>query len=361
MVGYIMHIFSRLLILGLLAGFGLVGPKAAAQGGTDVGGIRTEAGSRATGFLAVGTEGASGARIPVSVISGKSDGPTLALIGGTHGYEYAPIIALQQVARQIDPASLKGTLIIVHVANMPSFLGRTIYYSPADGMNLNRAYPGRADGTLSERIAHAITTQVIEQADYVVDMHSGDGNEALRPYIYMPRTGDAALDAKIKDMALAFGIDHIVIDERPISPRDQTVFTDMTALSRGIPAMTTEAGQLGSSDPLWVDINVEGAMNLMRHLGMVPGSVVPHEPIVWLKNYQVVTSPETGVFRPVVKDGYAVAEGGVLGELVDVFGENIATIRAPFAGIVNYVVATPPVSKGEPLAMVSQLADEQPE
>lgn len=206
-------------------------------------------GTAARAYLEVPDTGDGMTRIPVSVFRGDKDGPTLALIAGTHGYEYAPMVALQHVGRRINPKDLSGTLIMVHVANMPSFHQRTIYYGPVDGKNLNRAYPGKPDGTLSERIAHIITTQVIEKADYVIDMHSGDGNEALRPYIYMPRTGDLQLDAKIKSMALAFGIDHIVIDERPVSAPDATVFTDMTALSRGIPSMTTEAGQLGSTDP----------------------------------------------------------------------------------------------------------------
>lgn len=318
-----------------------------------------EPGTAARAYLEVNDTGDGMTRVPVSVYRGAKDGPTLALIAGTHGYEYAPMVALQHVARRLDPKKMSGTLIMVHVANMPSFHSRTIYYGPVDRKNLNRAYPGKSDGTLSERIAHLITTQVIEKADYVVDMHSGDGNEALRPYIYMPRTGDLELDAKIKDMALAFGIDHIVIDERPVSAPDATVFTDMTALSRGIPAMTTEAGQLGSTDPHWVDINVMGAMNLMRHLGMLPGEVIPPKPTVWLKDYQVITSPESGFFRPAVKDGYAIAEGGILGELVDHFGTHIATIHAPFSGVINYVVATPPVRPGEPLAMVSKLAEEE--
>lgn len=310
-------------------------------------------------YLEVADTGDGATRIPVSVFKGAKDGPTLALIAGVHGYEYAPVVALQEVAARIKPAQLSGTLIIVHVANMPSFHGRTIYYSPVDGMNLNRAYPGKPDGSLSERIAHMITTQVIEQADYLIDMHSGDGNEALRPYIYMPKTGDPALDGKIKKMALAFGIDHIVIDERAVSAPEATVFTDMTALARGIPAMTTEAGQLGSTDPHWVGLNVRGAMNVMRHLGMMPGEVIPPKPTVWLKGYQVVTSPETGLFRPHVKDGYVIAEGGILGELVDHFGTHIATIHAPFAGVVNYVIATPPVRAGEPLAMVSKVAQDE--
>ncbi|WP_262693136.1 M14 family metallopeptidase [Kordiimonas aquimaris] len=323
----------------------------------EVGGLKAVAGERVTGFIDITDNGDGGSRVPVSIIQGRSNGPTLALVAGTHGYEYAPVIGLQKAARLIDPAMLSGTVIIVHVANMPSFLGRTIYYSPVDGENMNRVYPGKADGTVSERIAHAITTQVIEQADYLVDMHSGDGNEDLRPYIYMPVTGNAEMDAKIKGMALAFGLDHIVIDRRENLPADASRFTDMTGLTRGIPSMTTEAGRVGSTAPELVRKNAEGVMNLLRHLKMLPGNEKPPQPTVWLGDFTVITSPADGIFAARVKGGYTVAKDGVLGELVDYFGEPIATIRAPYAGMVNYVIATPPMRKGEPVAMVSKIVE----
>src|SRR6516165_6697521 len=97
-------------------------------------------------------EVADGLAIPVTTITGANAGPTLALIAGNHGYEYPPILALQRLRGAIDAASLAGTVIMVHVANMPSFLGRTVYFSPLDGKNLNRVYPGRVEGTPSERI-----------------------------------------------------------------------------------------------------------------------------------------------------------------------------------------------------------------
>src|ERR1700693_2526041 len=103
----------------------------------------------------------AGTQIPVTTISGAGAGPVLALIAGNHGYEYPPILALQRLRTLIDPAKLNGTIIMVHVANMPSFLGRTVYFSPVDGKNLNRVYPGKQDGTVSERIAYAITTEII--------------------------------------------------------------------------------------------------------------------------------------------------------------------------------------------------------
>jgi len=319
-----------------------------------VGGISADAGQKMSGYLEVPAGIDEGTRIPITVIHGSGPGPVLALIAGTHGYEYPPITALQNVRRDLDPARLDGTVIVVHVANMPSFLGRTVYYSPIDGKNLNRAYPGAPDGSVCERIAHAITTEVIERADYLVDMHGGDGNEALRPYLYMAVTGNEGLDEAIRGMAVAFGIDHIVID-RARTNTGPSVYTDKTALDRGIPAITTETGQLGSNDPMWVDMAERGVWSLMRHLEMVEGTVDSVGEVVWLENYQVVTSPATGMFTAKVRDGYVIAEGGVLGVLADFFGHTIQEITAPFAGVVNYVVGTPPVSEGEPVAMLSQI------
>jgi predicted deacylase len=320
-----------------------------------VGQIEVSRGQLVSGFLAVPPGIDEGSEIPITVAHGASDGPVLALIAGTHGYEYPPITALQNVRAELNPTTLRGTIIMVHVANMPSFSGRTIYYSPVDGENLNRMYPGDPDGSLSRRIAHQITTQIIDQADYLIDLHGGDGNEALRPYVYMPVTGDVEFDEKIQGMAEAFGLDHIVIDTGPQHATGPSRFTDQTALIRGIPAITTETGQSGSNDARWVDLAEYGIWNVLRHLDMVPGNEVPNTGITWLSDYEVVSSPQSGIFRAVTQDGYVVTEGAVLGVLLDYFGDEVTKIRAPFSGVVNYVISTPPVSKGEPVAMLSKI------
>jgi predicted deacylase len=293
--------------------------------------------------------------IPVSVIAGTMDGPVLALIAGTHGYEYPPILAMHRILKRPELEALRGTLIIVHVANPSSFYGRTIYYNPADGENLNRVFPGDAGGTESQRIAKVITSEVIEKADYLIDLHAGDGNEDLRPFTYMPQIGDADLDRRVRELAIAFGLDHIVVDRATPPDPVASRFTDHTALSRGIPAITTETGGLGSTDERFVRLAEEGVLNVMRHLRMIPGDADMREDVVWLEDGQVVTSPARGLFQPTVESGHAVAENGLLGVLVDEFGQELATIRAPFGGIVNYVVATPPVSEGEPVAMLSRI------
>ena len=147
--------FASAITLFLLVAFT---SGAEAQEPFRLGSISAAPGTIASGELRVPARpGDEGTTIPVSVIHGARPGPVLALTAGVHGQEYTPILALQRVVRDLDPKSLSGTLILVHVANMPSFLRRTIYYSPVDGHNLNRVFPGRPDGTLSERIAHTIT------------------------------------------------------------------------------------------------------------------------------------------------------------------------------------------------------------
>ena len=309
-------------------------------------------GKKVTGFIDVPEGADSGTRIPVSIVQGTTGGPILALIAGIHGSEPSPILALQRVRVELDPSQLTGTVILVHVANLPSFVHRTIYRGPWDQKNLNRVFPGRVSGSGSERIAHAITTQVIDQCDFLVDMHSGDGNEQLRPYSYWNHLGaDDNVDAVARDMARAFGLDHIVIDRGRPRDRDATLFCSNTAHVRGKPAITTEAGEVGLPTEDMVALNVLGAFGVMRYLGMVPGAAQLVDP-VWIDPSEVLTSPHTGTWHPVVRADQRVREGDLLGRITDYFGEPIADVRSPMSGLLLYVVVSPAISTGEPLAMV---------
>ena len=104
-----------------------------------VGTVEAQRGHQSSGYLDVPPGIDEGTMIPITVAHGNGDGPTLALIAGTHGYEYPGITALQRIRKSLDPGELNGTIIMVHIANVPSFLGRTIYYSPADEMLLGRS------------------------------------------------------------------------------------------------------------------------------------------------------------------------------------------------------------------------------
>lgn len=308
---------------------------------------------KVSGFVAVPDGVDKGTQLPVTVVTGAQEGPTLALVAGIHGSEPSPILALQRVRAELDPARLGGTVVIVHIANPPSFAERTIYRGPWDQKNLNRVFPGKADGTASERIAHAITTEVIDQCDYLVDMHSGDGNEELRPYSYWNNLGvDKHVDTVAREMALAFGLDHIVIDRG--RPRDlaATLFCSNTAHARGKPAVTTEAGGVGVPTKDMIAMNARGALRVMKYLGLVPGGRVMVERPVWIDPSEVLTSPDTGTWHPIVHADQRVKKGDILGHLTNYFGETIAEVRSPLDGLVTYIVVSPAMGKGEPVAMV---------
>jgi len=297
----------------------------------------------------------AGTQIPITTITGTHPGPVLALIAGNHGYEYPPILALQKLRAHIDDGELSGKLIVVHVANMPSFLGRTVYFSPVDGKNLNRVYPGQSDGTVSQRIAYAITREVIEKADYVLDLHCGDGNESLRPYVYQAVTGEEKMDAAITRLVLAFGIDHILVDRnRPKDPA-QSLYCSTTAITRGKPAVTIESGLLGMSDVESVDRIVYGVRGVMRELKMTKDGPPPVGNPVYLDPAAVIVSPATGILYPLVERDQMVAKGTVLARITDFFGIEIALVESPLAGKVLYVVATPPIVKGQPVACVGTI------
>jgi predicted deacylase len=338
-----------LLVLLLLA----VARPVPAQQAFTVGPVTAAPGAVAAGTIQVAPRaGDAGTTIPITVINGASPGPVLALIAGTHGMEYVPIVALQRMRDKIDPKTLKGAIVMVHVANMPSFLGRTIYYSPIDGKNLNRVYPGRADGTISERIAEAITREVIARSTHVVDLHCGDGNESLRPYSYWITTGDPKVAQAGREMALAFGLDHIVVDkERPLDPA-ASVYTSNTAITRGKPALTTETGGMAVVDEASIALVDRGVAGLMKQLGMRPDGPAPVSAPVFFQRNEVLRAGVTGIFYAEVERGRNVTKGSRLGRITDFHGKTIEEVRAPFDGHVLYVVGTPPIGKGEPVAMI---------
>ncbi len=355
----------RSFALCLLAGAWLILPlpelAASARESFRVGTITVPSGEMRSGFLAIPQGPDGDAPIPVTVFNGAETGPALALIAGTHGYEYPPILASQRLIGRIDPKLLKGRLILVHVANMPSFLKRTVYYSPVDGKNLNRVFPGRRDGTLSERIAWTITTEVIERADYLVDMHCGDGNESLRPYSYWMPLGDPKVDEPARQMALAFGLPNIVIDRgRPKDP-SASLYCSNTGMTRGKPSVTIESGDMGvAHDEEAIAAVVRGAENLMRHLGMLAGEARMPEQVVWYDSGEVLRFPENlaekaGLFFPLAVKTQIVEKGALLGYITDFFGRRFYELRSPVAGELLYIIGTPPVSAGEPLAFVAAI------
>lgn len=321
-----------------------------------IGPLKVLPGEAVSGFLEVPAREGRGTSIPVSVIHGAKKGKTLALVAGIHGYEYPPILALYRLKTMIDPKELSGTLVMVHIANLPSFQRRTVYYGPDDWKNLNRVFPGDPAGTLSQRTAYVLLEDVVKRCDGLIDLHCGDGNEALVPYTYWMISGDKKLDDFTRRMALAFGIPYIIIDESRTKDLKDSKYLGNTALLLGKPAITTESGLLGRTDEEAIRRNMDGILGVMRLFQMIEGQPDAVDP-VWIDRYEVVYSQTDGLFYPQAEMGYYVVKGQNVGYVTDFLGRVKEEVRAPFSGLLLYIINTPPTSRGEPLFEVGRIKE----
>jgi predicted deacylase len=244
--------------------------------------------------------------------------------------------------------------------NIASFEQKVPHVNPIDGKSMNRFYPGRGDGTQTERASFLITKEIIDRCDYLIDFHGGDLDESLRPYAYWGPTGREEQDRISKQMVLAFGLDHIIIwRERPTDPA-ATRYLDNTASVRGKPSIVVEAGHAGTVESDDLALLVNGTLSTMRALKMLPGDAHVIENPVWLDKIVDVTGEQLGIFYPLVKRGTYVEAGMKLGTVTDFFGKVIAEPRAPIAGVILHVDALPTIKKGDNIANIGVVAAKSP-
>ncbi len=181
-----------------------------------VGTATAQRGQKVYGALKVPAGADAGYDIPVVVIHGARPGPVLAVAAGAHGSEYASIIAVEMLIDAVRADDVAGTLILLPIINVPSFERITPHVNPTDNKSMNRFYPGDPNGTQTDRASYAITKEVVDQCDHLIDLHGGDLDENLRPYSYWTVTGNQKQDDFSRGMVLAFGLDHIIIStDRP--------------------------------------------------------------------------------------------------------------------------------------------------
>jgi len=283
--------------------------------------------------------------LPAVVCRGRAAGPTLAVTAGIHAAEYPGIAAAARLARDTDPAQLRGTLIIIPLVNSPGFYERSIYTNPRDGKNINRTFPGDAHGTAAQQVTHFLTTELITGADAYVDLHGGDLIEALVPFSIYLRTGRPEVDDTSQALADAYGLDYVLA----ASP-DTVRGSSYTAAARlGIPAIIAEVGQQGICDPHSVSRHLAGLRRVLGRLGMLETEPAPVAKSVRLSRFEWMYADTAATYYPVVAAGDIVRPNQVIGELRDVFGGVLQTLRAPAGGPVLFLVTALAVKKGDPL------------
>ena len=290
--------------------------------------------------------------IPVFLVNGAKPGPVLAIVSGAHGTEYASIIAVERLIQRLDPKAIAGTVILVPLVNVPSFEQKIAHVNPTDAKSMNRFYPGKMDGTQTERASFLITREVVDKSDHLIDLHGGDLDESLRPYSYWTKTGNEKQDAISREMLLAFGLDTIIISaDRPKDPAASR-YLENTASTRGKPSITAEAGHAGTVDADDVRALVEGSLSVMRYLKMMDGPPTNVDSPVWIERIAGITSEVTGIFYPAVKRGTYVQKGMTVGTITDYLGRTLVDAKAPESGVVLFIRAVPSMTRGETIANI---------
>jgi uncharacterized protein len=348
---------SRLINATLFLGLVFVIPIAAQNRATFTVGSATAArGQKATGTIEVPAGSDAALSIPVAVFHGARPGPVLALVAGSHGTEYTSIIALEKLIGTLNPAEISGTVIIVPLINIQSFEQKVPHLNPVDKKSMNRWYPGKMDGTQTDRASYLITKEVVDKCDHLIDLHGGDLDESLRPYSYWTKTGNDKQDQFSREMVLAFGLDTIIISaDRPKDPQASR-YLENTASTRGKPSITAEAGHAGTVETDDLNALINGCLGVMRYLKMLPGAPTMVEHPVWIEKVVTVASDQTGIFYPSVKRGTYVEQGMKVGYVTDYLGNVIFEARAPVAGVVLYVCAVPSMTKGATIANIGVIS-----
>ena len=319
-----------------------------------VGDVRIEPGTKTHMILSVGTRiDGSPLGIPVMVVRGVADGPTLCLDAAVHGSEYEPIVGIISLVKRMMPEELTGTLIAIPALNVQAFeMMRRV--SPVDYLDhdMNRVYPGKESSYITLRLAHAHVQQVISQADYGVTFHSGGAGLRWFPFVMVGGAPGSL------ELAKAMGVGWEVVGQwggfRGTVPS--------AYVEKGIPCITCEFGGPGRQLPHTFgedsEFVADGLRNLMRHLGMLPGK--PVYPEEWFLVKQIALNPDHGgliSWEPQCGPRYRAKAGETLVRIVDLFGREVDHVDAPTDGIVSSMRLYAGAYPGHSLAHLGQVMD----
>jgi predicted deacylase len=287
--------------------------------------------------------------VPVTVINGDRPGPRVFVVAAVHGDELNGVKVAQEVAIRYDPCDLAGTLVVVHVANVPAF-GAQQRYIPIYDQDLNRAFPGRSGANTAGRIASELWGAFLSNCDYGLDLHTSTRNRTTMFHL-RAETADPAVER----LARAFGANVVLAgagDEGSLR---------RAATAAGIPTVTVEMGKAHRFQPVLVEKAMEGVEGVLAEYGLVPGD--PPEP----KWFRVVRGgagdkawlrADTGGLVDMHWGPYPlVREGEPICTVSDHFGRERRVVEAPFTGLLVGVAENPLVYPGNPICHLVKLDD----
>jgi uncharacterized protein len=306
---------------------------------------------------------------PLVSVAGAKPGPVLFVNAGVHGGEYPAVEAVIRLGKMIDPKKISGTVILMPVLSLPAFRTRTPFVCPVDNVNPNRVFPGDPSGSYSEQMTHALINEFVVYADAYIDLHGGDIPEALVPFVICAAGNDEVAE-KSKAIAMSFDLPYVLTVSKPVQPAKGSS-SYAAASEKGIPAILAEAGGVGQMQEDAVALLFRGAINVMRHLGMVKSvedvrisndernskekktvrravamaktSAADTAASTLLTKFEWVYTKSAGMWYPKIAAGDVVKEGEQIGTVGNLFGDTLEKIVSPMNGVVLFLTTNPSV------------------
>ena len=299
--------------------------------------------------------------VPVMVVS-HGTGPTALVLAGNHGDEYPGQVAILKLMRSLQPEMISGRLILIPALNLPAAKAAT-RLSPLDGKNLNRSFPGRADGSVTEMIAHYLTTELFPRADIVIDIHTGGRSVDFYPCAHMHLVPDRAQRKQMVEGTLAWNSDFAFL------------YTDVAgtgllpgeAESQGKIVITTE---MGGGEPIPASVHrltQEGLHNVLVHFGIIRGEKKTRAglglpPTRWVQSLDREDyrfAPESGIYENLVDLGAEVSAGQPVGQIhfLERPDREPVAVIAPSKGILIATRAPALVAQGDCVACIAHDVD----
>ncbi len=310
-------------------------------------------------YVAISNDTTGLVEMPVGIVKGE-EGPTVTVTGGLMGTEYCGIEAASRIFKQTQPEDLRGTLVVVPVVNLSAFRFRTPWFdlqnsvTPQDGKHMNQCFPGIADGTVTERLAHALF-EIVRESDAHIDLRGGDLHESHLDHTIISATGDD-VERRSEELASAFG--HRFLLPRQATTSQGTLIYETASV--GVPSLISESGLGYRKQPLeeYVHLHVRGIRNVMKSLGMMQGTLERPESQRYIFDGPRVRAPESGIFDALLDQGEFISTNQKLGEIRDLKGDTLAEILSPTDGIIHEMLPNRLVHKGDMVFSIVTLGED---
>ncbi len=281
--------------------------------------------------------------LPIRVVHGREDGPTIWINAAIHGDEAVGVEVIRQVLAELDPKTLRGTVIAIPIVNVLGFMNASRYLP--DRRDLNRSFPGSARGSLAGRIAHLMMTEVVDKCTVGIDLHTGSDRRTNLPQI---RTD--LEDPETRKLAAAFAAPVMLHAKL----RDGSL--RYAARERGAKVLLYEAGEAWRMDDWAIDAGVAGVRRVLAALDMtdaVPGDEPQTSVESWRSGW--VRARGTGMIHLDVRLGQEVAKGERIGGLFDSLGSRVRLIHADRDGLVVGRTEAPVVNSGDAVVHIAEI------